>query len=285
MGRLLLVFLAVLLPDAAAQVPFDACRDREDRVIPGVVDDSAAYAGLATIREGKPVIVWNAAANRHLSDTEQIFVYLHECAHHRLGHLYMRGDDRRSEAEADCWAIQLMVDGGMIRGRHLARLERSRRTVPGDETHLGGEAHVWSLRRCLELRTDRKAWAAALDTLVRAAADGFVASRGRALDSLAAVPVYESQHGTPGTYDCEVIGAAVRCLVFASREPEPAAERYARLTALLREWLPLGWTSTERRDSAGSARLFLAQDGMTGTLVSLARNGARVHFLVKQGAP
>jgi hypothetical protein len=77
----------------------------------------------------------------------------------------------------------------MIKGRHLAALERARRTVPGDDTHLGGEAHIWSLRRCLEMRTDRKAWATALDTLVRAAEDSFVASRGRALDSLAAAPV------------------------------------------------------------------------------------------------
>jgi len=182
-----LPLLALLLPSAArGQMPFEACRDRDDRLIPGVVDNTTSYAGLATHRDGRPVIVWNAKANRHLSDTEQIFIYLHECAHHRLGHLYLRGDDRRYEQEADCWSIQLMVDGGMIKGRHLAALERARRTVPGDATHLGGEAHIWSLRRCLEVPTDRKAWAAALDTLLRAAEDSFVASRARALDSLAA---------------------------------------------------------------------------------------------------
>ena len=238
------------------------------------------YAALATVREGEPIIVWNAKANQHLSDTEQIFIYLHECGHHRLGHLFIHGDDRRLELEADCWAIQLMVDGGMIKGRHLASLEQSRRTVIGDKTHLGGDAHIRSLRQCLELRTDPAAWAAAMDTLLRAAPDDFQSSRGRLIDSVGSNPVYESKYGAPGTFDCEVVGAAVRCLVFASREPKPAEQRYTRLLGILRRWLPEGWTSTER--SEGDSRVWLAQDGRTGMLVSLARAGARVHFLVKR---
>jgi len=282
MIRPLLLLPLLLASRAAAQAPFEACRDRDDRIIPGVVDNTVNYAALATIRDGRAMIVWNGAANRHLTDTEQIFIYLHECAHHRLGHLYVHGDDRRLELEADCWAIQLMVDGGMIKGRHLAELERSRRTVPGDRTHLGGDAHIFSLRQCLEIRTDRGAWAAALDTLLRAAGDDFSSIRGRAIDSLAAVPVYESRYGTPGTFDCEVVGEALRCLVFASRKAGPSEERYARLVALLRRWLPPGWTSTEREDPERPGRIWLAQDAMSGTLVSLARAGARIHFLMKR---
>ena len=278
-----LLFPALLAAPAAAQAaPFDACRDREDRIIPAVVDNTVNYAALSTIRDGSAIIVWNAAANRHLSDSEQIFIYLHECAHHRLGHLYVPGEDRRLELEADCWAIQLMVDGGMIKGRHLAELERSRRSVRGDRSHLGGEAHILSLRECMEARLSREAWAAALDTLLRSAAEDFRPSRGRAIDSLAAVPVYESLHGAPGTYDCEVVGAAVRCLVFASRDPEPAAERYDRLVRLLGRWLPPGWTWTEREDPERQGRVWLAQDARSGTLLSLARTGARVHFLMKR---
>ena len=280
--RLLLPLLLLASP-LPAQVPFDACRDRNDQVIAGIADNTTDHAAFATIRDGRPLIIWNANANRHLSDTEQIFIYLHECAHHRLGHLHIHGDDRRLEQEADCWAIQLMVDGGMIKGRHLASLERSRRRVEGDDTHLGGEAHVWSLRRCLEMRTDRKAWAVALDTLLSSAAGGFVSSRGRAIDSLAPLPVWESLHGPPGTFDCEVVGAAVRCLVFASREPAPAAERYARLAEILQRWLPPGWTRTERQERERLADLWLAQDAETGVLLSLSRTGARVHFLIKRG--
>ncbi len=263
------------------QAPFEICRDRENRIIPGVVDNSIGYAGLADQRDGRPVIVWNARSNRHLSQAEQVLIYLHECAHHRLGHLYAPGDDPRYELEADCWAIQRMADGGMAPRRHFAALERARRSVRGDRAHLGGEAHVRSLRWCLEVRTDRKAWAAALDSLVRAAEDGFVSSRGRAIDTLAVPPIYHSRLGTPGTYDCEVVGAAIRCLVFDSRKPGPAAERYTSLVRILRGWLPPGWTSTQRTDPE-LGNLFLAQNGMTGTLLSLARGGARIHFLVKR---
>ena len=277
---LILLTALLLAPSAAAQTPFEACQDRNDRIIPGVVDNTVNYAALATIRDGQPIIVWNAKANQHLSETEQIFIYLHECAHHRLGHLYTHGDDRRLELEADCWAIQLMVDGRMIKGKHLARLEQSRRTVTGDKTHLGGDAHILSLRQCLELRTDRKAWAAAMDTLLRAAPDDFRSSRGRAIDSVAATPVYESNYGAPGTFDCEVVGSAVRCLLFASRDPKPAEQRYVRLVDILRRWLPAGWTSTEQPQAGGT--VWLAQDARTGTLVSLARAGARIHFLVKR---
>ena len=276
----ILLALVMLAGSVAAQTPFEACQDRNDQIIPGVVDNTVNYAALATIRDGQPIIVWNAKANQHLSETEQIFIYLHECAHHRLGHLYTRGDDRRLELEADCWAIQLMVDGRMIKGKHLTRLEQSRRTVTGDKTHLGGDAHIRSLRQCLELRTDRNAWAAAMDTLLRAAPDDFRSSRGRAIDSLAATPVYESKYGAPGTFDCEVVGPAVRCLVFASRDPKPAEQRYVRLVDILRRWLPAGWTSTEQLQSGGT--VWLAQDARTGTLVSLARAGARIHFLVKR---
>lgn len=105
---------------AQSQVPFDACRDRRDSVIQGVVDNSIPYAGVATEQAGKPVIIWNQRTNRLLSTTEQIFIYLHECAHHTLGHLHRTPYTPAVELEADCWAIQLMVDGGMIKGRHIA---------------------------------------------------------------------------------------------------------------------------------------------------------------------
>jgi hypothetical protein len=281
------VFLYVVLmlwpsASASAQVPFDACLDREGKVIPGVPDNTMLWAGVATIRDdGSPVILWNQKSNQHLSQTEQIFIYLHECAHHTLGHVYESNYTPALELEADCWAIQLMVDGGMIKYRHLAEMEKSRRTVRGDTYHLGGEAHIQSLARCLEMRTDTKAWAAALDTLIRAAQDSFASHSGRVLDSTPNM-AYESSVGTPGTYDCEVITGALRCMVFASRKPKPARERFKKLVQIVRGSLPVGWTSIERAGANAGERMFLAQDGMTGTLVSLLIRGARVYFLMKR---
>ena len=43
--------LVTLAAMAQAQAPFDACRDRNDRPIPGVVDNSREYAGLATMQK------------------------------------------------------------------------------------------------------------------------------------------------------------------------------------------------------------------------------------------
>jgi hypothetical protein len=264
------------------QVPFDACRDRQDRVIQGVVDNTMPYAGMATEQDGVPVILWNQKANRHLSTTEQIFIYLHECAHHTLGHLYRYPYDAAAELEADCWAIQLMVDGGMLKLRHLELLEESRRTVRADAFHLGGEAHVQSLERCLEVRTDQKAWTTALEAFVRASQDSFVTKRGRVLDSTSSDTVYESLLDAPGTFDCEVIKAALRCVVFAARKPKPAEGRFERLVKIVRSWLPVGWTFVEQGSAGGHERSFLAQDGMNGTLVTLALSGTRVYLLVKR---
>ncbi len=281
----LLLCLTVLSPSSAhAQIPFNACFDREGKVIPGVADNSIPYAGVATVRDGIPVILWNRKSNGHLPQTEQIFIYLHECAHHTLGHIYAPDYTPAVELEADCWAIQLMVDGGMIKYRHLEALEKSRRRVRGDAFHLGGEAHVRSLTRCLEVRTDPRAWAAALDTLVRAAQDSFASSSGRVLDSTASAWVYESAVGTPGTFDCEVTSGTLRCIVFAARKPAAAADRFEELVKIVRRWLPVGWTWMERAATPTTARSFLAQDGMTGTLLTLLERDNRVYFLLKRTA-
>jgi hypothetical protein len=156
--------------------------------------------------------------------------------------------------------------------------------VQGDRTHLGGDAHVQSLRQCLEIRTDRSAWRTALDAMLGASADGFVGSRGRVVDSLDGSPIYESRLDVPGTYDCEVVGAAVRCMVFASRKTGPAVDRYKKLKDIVEDWLSPGWTKEERTSEVDASHTFLAQDGRTGTLVSIAQNGPRIHFLMKQMA-
>lgn len=283
-GVALVLALATLTapPQAHAQVPFEACRDRNDLPIPGVVNNTMTYAGMATVQNDHPVILWNARTNGRLSRTEQIYIYLHECAHHTLGHLYHRSVEARDELEADCWAIQLMVDGGMIRSRHLEVLERSRKTVRGDDTHLGGEAHVRSLEECLSIRTDAKAWAAAFDTVTLAAQDSFAARRGRLLDSTSTPQVFEALVDVPGTYDCEVVGGALRCPVFAARKDGPAEKRYEELVKITRAWLPVGWTSTEQVGGDGKSRTFLAQDGLTGALITWAYAGTRVYLLVKR---
>ncbi len=280
----LLVVISAMLPcRVEAQVAFDACRDRSDQPIPMFTDNSIAYAGVATFRNGRPVILWNARTNRYLSPTQRLFLYLHECAHHVLDHLYHGDVGLAEERAADCWAIQLMVDGSMIRPRQLRELERTRRAARGDDTHLGGEAHVRSLQECLERRRDPKIWAAALDTLVLAAGEDFVTRRGRLLDSSGVTPVYEALLDVPGTYDCEIAASAVRCLFFSARKSGAAAARYRQLAKLLESSLPRGWTSAEQVSADPERRrVWVARDAETHTLLTLTLARAQVHLFVKR---
>ena len=152
---LLLCLALAHAPLVSAQVPFNACLNREGRVIPGVLDNTIPYAGVATIKDGTPVILWNQKFNQHVSQTEQIFIYLHECAHHTLHHIYRSDYTPALELEADCWAIQLMVDGGMIKYRHLAEMEKSRRTCEAIRTTSAARRTSRALRsvwRCAPIR-------------------------------------------------------------------------------------------------------------------------------------
>jgi len=279
-----LLAVTLLVPQRiAGQVPFDACRDRDDHPIPVVIDNSIAYAGVATFRSERAVILWNARTNQRLPRTEQLFIYLHECAHHVLDHLYHSEVGVREELEADCWAIQLMVDGGLIRTRQLDELERTRSSVRGDDTHLSGEAHVRSLEECLRRRSNPRVWGAALDSLVVAAHDGFARRRGRLVDSTGAAPVHEVLVDVPGTYDCEVVAATVRCLVFAPRKSGAAAGRYRKISKILKSWLPRGWSSAEQvSDDPERRRVWIARDRQTHTLLTLTLTGTQVYLLVKR---
>jgi hypothetical protein len=279
-----LLVIAALWPcRVGAQVAFDECRDRTDQPIPVFTDNSIAYAGVATFRNGRPVILWNARTNRYLSATERHFLYLHECAHHVLDHPY-RGDVGLAEEQAaDCWAIQLMVEGNMIRPRQLRELEQTREAVRGDDTHLGGEAHVRSLQECLKRRKNPSIWAAALDTLVAAARQDFATRRGRMLDSSGVTPVYEALVDVPETYDCEVIGEALRCVFFSARKSRAAAGRYRTLTRMLESWLPRRWTSAEQVSTdPDRRRVWVARDLDTHTLLTLTLARTQVYLFCKR---
>jgi hypothetical protein len=268
---------------AEAQAPFDACFDRLGQPIPSVADDAIGRGGVATYQGGQRVILWNNEANKSASLTTQLFLYLRACAQHNLGHLQQRPSPQL-EGEADCWAIQLMVDGGMIGGRNLDLLQREQVAVRGDDNLPGGKALIDRYEQCLAIRTDAKAWAAALAAFTAAAPDSFAAIRGHPVED--AMPgIHESKQDAPGTYDCEVRGMdSVRCLVFAARKAGAARKRYQELVKIFRGWLPPTWTSIEQGGTANLVeRQFLAQDSETNTVIALlVTSEARVYFVVRR---
>lgn len=267
------------------------CVDRGGRPIPGVVDNSLKSAGGAVIRNGERLIVWNEVAAARSSKTGQLFLYLHECAHHTLGHLN-RTPSPRLELEADCWAFQLLAEGGLVKGKRLREFEMDLAASPGDALHLGGPALLDSLQRCLDVRVDPSAWAVALDAFSTAAKARFDPIRGDMVGD-ANPGTYESRVDAPGSFDCEVLEASsVRCLLFASRKSRDARDRYQLLTKIVHRWLPPEWTSTDQRSPWADAgieaerrpvRQFLAQDSTNGTLLALLLTpDSRVYLVMRR---
>ena len=284
-----IAFAALLLAAAplSAQVPFDACFDRADHHVPGIVRNDLGYAGLATFEDGHPVIYWNQRSVEGLSRAYQVYLYMHECGHIRLRHIY-HGELAVSEQQADCWALQLLFDGGMLDGGAAGDLESDLRRVRGDATHDPGEVLLRRAAGCRAARTDARLWSPVLDSLSVAAADSFRAIRGDRIREITSRVVFEARIGAPGVFDCDVDASAVyRCPLFASRTQKAAENAYHKTAKIFTKWLPDGWTEAERDTVAeGIEKELDLQDGRTGTTFTLALTaGARVWFVARPAGP
>lgn len=284
------IWAALVLPGTlGAQVPFNACLDRSGA--PVRQEESSKLANLAAaswIGDRQPIIYWNRKAMAGLSEASRLFVYLHECGHITLRHIFSRAttieEKRRQEDEADCWAIQLMLDAGMIKGRHLGQLEREWRDSRGDITHQSGAELVQSFRTCLTIRTDGRRWRPVLDSLLLAARDSFHAITGPLITEAGTEQARESTLDLPGTYDCELKSSGnYFCVVFASREAGPATRRQKELSRILRDWMGTDWTISEREFTEGQeTRRFMAEHVASGAGITLSSTGGgRVLFLAR----
>lgn len=270
-----------------AQAPFDACVDRAGAKIPSRTNSKMdGYGGMAGYEKGKPIILWNAKYLANAPEYQQLLVYLHECAHHDLGHLWTDNGAKpelANEIEADCWAIQLMVDGGMIGQFQFDSLLEREGRKQGDGDHLGGVEQVRTLQRCLSVRTDPKAWAEALPPLIESGKRHFVDSRGRELEATERDTLWESKLDLPGTYDCEVMGTVrVRCNVYMSKDSKSAANRFKKLMGIVGDLAPADWARVDNPSPSGPfARAFHTQDPESGvTLSLLLGTDPRVYFVV-----
>jgi hypothetical protein len=275
--RAALVLLLFAAPAVLeAQLPLDGCIDRADRPVRGIIRNDMAWGGMATVEKGESVIYWNQRSMGGRSRTTQIFVYLHECGHHLLGHVW-KPNAAKWEQEADCWAVQLMWEGGMIAGRHLRVLEEELSRTRGDAIHLGGKKLLEALRGCLSIKTDRRAWAASLASLIAAGADSFASIRGQGIPTPSSrTGLSESLVDLPGTYDCEVTrDPAVRCTIFAAKDGDRVAERFRELERIVPAALSASWSSREGAvPAAGAVREFVAQDSTAGLQLALVATPA-----------
>lgn len=273
-------FFAALLVCAAGVSPSgilaqqEACLDRAGRRVPTVESDSLPFAAWATLRNREPVIYWNV---RRLADAPapiRLLVYLHECAHHVLGHVWKlpsTGMKRVYEQEADCWAIQRMVEGDMISALTLdAVLDETRRWT-GDRTHLGGEALALAFRRCLYDKANQDLWFRFLDALTRASHDSLQGIIGDLIPESGGEEVHESSLDAPGTFDCDIRGGRViLCKLFQGVRHERVVRRYSEIKTIIERWAGSEWRFLEREQPAfHQPVVFLAWNERSGSNLAL----------------
>lgn len=114
---------------AGQTVACDGVRARLDRHLPNL---GAAVPGAG-------LLILNPARMRMLSPAVQLFVFHHECGHHRVG---------ESELEADCWAVGEGLRAGWLERNGLAQVCRSFDNAPETDTHPSGKRRCANLDRC-----------------------------------------------------------------------------------------------------------------------------------------
>jgi len=137
------------LSDAHAQVTFDGCNDFRGISVASIRSnvDNVAIASLAP--NGRPIIRWNPYVLSSFHPITRLFWYMHECAHHALGHTIGSAHPFVREKQADCWAIRTMFRRGMLDRRALRIIQIDLSNLPGDGwIYLPGPLRSISLEGC-----------------------------------------------------------------------------------------------------------------------------------------
>ena len=96
-----------------------------------------------------PVITVDKEVMASLSGKLQIFFYLHECAHHVLGHMF--APQPSSESEADCWSIKTGRDQSYFNLADVMSFANRIMSSPGSARgHLPGRERMAHLLACFE---------------------------------------------------------------------------------------------------------------------------------------
>jgi hypothetical protein len=126
-----------------------SCTDFRGRSVLALQVSDLGDVGRAWVINTVPYILLDPEVLRTLPRPLQIFFYVHECAHHRLGHWY--NPTGNSEKEADCWAIEYGRDHGIFRRQTVVDFEpwlaKSRGSAFG---HLPGRKRVRHLLACFD---------------------------------------------------------------------------------------------------------------------------------------
>lgn len=144
-----MVVVAVSAP-ASAQVTWDGCVDALGRPVASVRDLSINDVAIASTTVRGPIIRYNPMVLASISSTSRLFWYLHECAHHALGHT-LSVQRLGVEREADCWAARKLVELKGLTPERLRNLAREFAGNPGDWTHLPGPMRTLDVVNCARM--------------------------------------------------------------------------------------------------------------------------------------
>lgn len=157
LGRLLTIsrisftlMLAVLSGFVHAQVTYDGCRDFRGQLVASISDYSLDDVAIARIEGQRAVIRYNPnILATQMSEPTRRFFYIHECAHHFLGHT-THYPSLQSERSADCWAIQVMSKELGFSRNSLKVIQRDIRVgAKANWTHLPGPERAIDIEQCL----------------------------------------------------------------------------------------------------------------------------------------
>ena len=150
---LLFVFLLFPAMSTNAQVTYEGCIDFRGQPVASKLDNSINDVAIALIENDHAVIRYNTIVLAELSVPTMRFFYMHECAHHALGHT-VTSISLQNENAADCWAINTMKDtlGLSINELHAIQRDISVRGR-ADWTHLPGPRRAINIDSCLARET------------------------------------------------------------------------------------------------------------------------------------
>lgn len=133
------------------------CRDIRGRAVRTFHIKNLGDVGRAGIVNRAPIIAIDPNIMMLLPDKVQLFFYLHECAHHVLGHWMAFAPDH--ENAADCWAIRYGRDRHLLDRKDVEAfapvLAASRGSNAG---HLPGPERARHLLECYDAKSQEVAW-------------------------------------------------------------------------------------------------------------------------------
>lgn len=130
------------------------CYDYRGAVVHTLRTTSLGDVGRASIIGRMPVISLDTHRLATLPAKLQIFFYMHECAHHVLGHIIR--PTLESEREADCWSINFGRAVRLLSRKDIEMFAPFLEKSPGSRFgHLPGLERLAYLLTCFDQPDDR----------------------------------------------------------------------------------------------------------------------------------